>query len=58
MVAVEGQVAQAGVFETADAVLGAGALTVTDLEGGQRPTDIAGVGRETRYAPAMVVSEP
>ncbi len=57
MIAVEGQIAQASVFEAADAVFGAGALAVADFEGGQRPADAAGVGRETCDAPAIVVSQ-
>src|SRR5262249_16960623 len=58
VVAVDGQVGQASVFEAADAVLGAGALAVADLEGGQRPTGAAGVGRKTGDAPAIVISQP
>ena len=57
-IAVEGQVAQAGVLEAADAVLAAGALAVADLEGGQRPAGAAGVGGEAGDPPAVVVGQP
>ena len=41
-VAVEGQVAQPGVLQAADAVLAAGALPVPDLEIGQAPAAVLG----------------
>jgi hypothetical protein len=57
-VAVEGQVPQAGVLQTADAVLAAGALPVADLEDGQGPAGSVGVGGEAGDPPAVVVGQP
>ena len=50
--AVEGQVAQAGVLEAADAVLGSGSLPVPDLQIGQSPPGAVGVGGEAGDPPA------
>jgi hypothetical protein len=58
LVVVERQVAQAGVVEAADAVFAAGALTVTNLQGGQGPAGAAGVSGDTSDAPAVVVGQP
>lgn len=57
-VAVERQVTQAGVLQTADTVFGAGALAVTHFQGRQRPAGSASVGRKAGDSPAVMVGQP
>jgi hypothetical protein len=53
---VQRQVPQSGIFEPADAVLGAGALPLPQFEVGEPAT--AGVRREAGDLPAVVVGDP
>ena len=56
--AVEGQVPQPGVLQATDAVLSAGALPVSDLQGSQCPAGATGVGGEAGDPPPVLIGQP